>query len=231
MTVSKQELKKKEIELRQKLSFFILILMVLSLTVCNTPSRNQVNKDPRLTLVNPANRIPDYWEQRVEFASGRNAMGEEVIAEKETLTQFESLKEALEAEGIGIDINNAWRSYEDQKAVWEEAQKLYGEDAGKHASKPGYSEYETGYAIDFLVMKDGKAIRPGEELLAEQEVLNTIHSHLPAYGFIVRILPGKEEICGGLEALPWHIRYVGPEAAQAIADQGIVLEEYLSQKQ
>ena len=45
-------------------------------------------------------------------------------------------------------------------------------------------------------------------------------------GFILRYPEGKSDVTGIIYE-PWHYRYVGREAAQAIRDQGVCLEEYL----
>ena len=46
------------------------------------------------------------------------------------------------------------------------------------------------------------------------------------YGFILRFPKDKEAITG-ITYEPWHYRYVGEEAAKAITESGISLEEYL----
>lgn len=46
------------------------------------------------------------------------------------------------------------------------------------------------------------------------------------FGFIIRYPYGKKSVTG-IEYEPWHIRYVGKEAAKYIHDNGITLEEYL----
>ena len=46
------------------------------------------------------------------------------------------------------------------------------------------------------------------------------------FGFILRYPEGKEDITG-YNYEPWHIRYVGKEAAKEIYNKGITLEEYL----
>ena len=53
-------------------------------------------------------------------------------------------------------------------------------------------------------------------------------AHCWEYGFILRYPTDKSDLTGvGYE--PWHYRYVGEEAAKAITEQGICLEEYLAQ--
>ncbi len=46
------------------------------------------------------------------------------------------------------------------------------------------------------------------------------------FGFIVRYPKEKKSITN-IEYEPWHIRYVGKEAAKYIYDNKITLEEYL----
>ena len=50
--------------------------------------------------------------------------------------------------------------------------------------------------------------------------------HCAQYGFILRYPDGKTDI-PGITYEPWHFRYVGVDAAKAIMDAGICLEEYL----
>ena len=51
--------------------------------------------------------------------------------------------------------------------------------------------------------------------------------HAHEYGFIQRSPPEKSSITG-ISHEPWHYRYVGEEAATAIYEKGIALEEYLA---
>ena len=50
--------------------------------------------------------------------------------------------------------------------------------------------------------------------------------HCAKYGFILRYPTDKSAITGiGYE--PWHYRYVGKEAASAIAESGLCFEEWI----
>ena len=40
-------------------------------------------------------------------------------------------------------------------------------------------------------------------------------------------LPGDKEKITGYSYEPWHMRYVGKDAAKQITEKGITLEEYL----
>ena len=52
--------------------------------------------------------------------------------------------------------------------------------------------------------------------------------HCWEYGFILRYPKDKEAITE-INYEPWHLRYVGKEAAAYIMDNGLCLEEYLAQ--
>ena len=62
-------------------------------------------------------------------------------------------------------------------------------------------------------------------MLAETELFAKVHERLADYGFILRYPEGKEDITGYAYE-PWHIRYVGKEAAKEMYEQNLTLEEY-----
>lgn len=45
------------------------------------------------------------------------------------------------------------------------------------------------------------------------------------FGFIIRYPKEKEDIIG-VQYEPWHVRYVGKEAATHIMENGLTLEEF-----
>ena len=78
---------------------------------------------------------------------------------------------------------------------------------------PGTSVHELGLAVDI----NG----------AVYAIYPWLQEHSYEYGFIFRYPEDKQDLTGVAEEV-WHYRYVGKEAAQAIHDQGICLEEYLA---
>ena len=50
--------------------------------------------------------------------------------------------------------------------------------------------------------------------------------HCYEYGFILRFPKDKSDVTG-IVYEPWHYRYVGTDAAKAIQEKGITLEEYV----
>jgi len=167
-----------------------------------------------LVLVNKSNALPENWEDEVEIVYMTNRHGETVGVERTTYAAYCGLKEALAAEGVHLDINSAYRTVAEQKALAESYTQKYGADYVKaYVAVPGYSEHHTGLALDLY--------------LESMDVWAKIHAHLAEYGFILRYLEGKESITG-YSYEPWHARYVGVEAAREITERGITLEEYLA---
>ena len=104
-------------QMKRSLTFFILILMVMSLTVCNNPSRELIDNGTYLTLVNPTHKLPDNWLNKIELVTAQNSLGEEFQGEKETLSHFEDLRNELLEEGIDIELDRAYRSAEEKQEI------------------------------------------------------------------------------------------------------------------
>lgn len=147
--------------------------------------------------------------------------------------QAEKMLKAAKADGIRVLPLSGHRSFERQEELFEDkvkrVRKEFGysvararEEAGKEVAPPGTSEHQLGLALD---LTDASYTR----LDAKQErtaAYKWLSKHCHEYGFIVRYPAGKTEITGIIYE-PWHFRYVGPEAAAEIMEEGITLEEYL----
>lgn len=182
-----------------------------------------------LVLVNKENRIPDRWEENLETVCFINSQDEEVEVEKCAYEHYLKLKEALEKEGILIDLDSAWRSVSLQQEIKERFLEEAGEDyVQRFVAVPGFSEHHTGLALDLYLNIDGNAEYYNEEMTQYAGMWKAIHDKLAGYGFIVRYPEGKESITG-YSYEPWHIRYVGSaDTAKEIMIKGITLEEYLN---
>ena len=133
------------------------------------------------------------------------------------------LIKAARADGVKMQVRSGYRSFETQKATYEKALRTYSSEAEakRYNAPPGASEHQTGLAADMWDGKNrGYAFRgtPTDKWLAENAY---------AFGFIIRYPKGREHITGYADE-PWHLRYVGVEAAKAFAaDKSLTLEEYL----
>lgn len=113
-----------------------------------------------------------------------------------------------------IQVDRAYRSVSEQETIYEGAPDT--------ASKPGFSDYHTGYSIDLNVVDES-----GNSLDFDGEGdYAWFKENCHKYGFILRSPEGKEELTG-LGYRPWHFRYVGKAHAAYITENGLCLEEYI----
>ena len=68
-----------------------------------------------------------------------------------------------------------------------------------------------------------------DEKQGETDDQKWLMEHCYEYGFILRYPQDKSDDTGIIYE-PWHYRYLGTEAALAIRDQGVTLEEYLNEE-
>lgn len=212
---------------------FCLLFSIATVTAENPeiPAPDETN-NIYLTLVNKANKLPDDWTSRIELVEAKDYEGNPVYVEKVTLDHYYALRDRiLETEGIQIELDSTYRSVEEQQEIWDYWTEAYGlEYCEKYLSPVGFSEHHTGLAIDICLNKNGQIIRDNDEMIADTEDFEKIHKHLAEFGFILRYIPGKEDITGYAYE-PWHFRFVGENVAREIMENQLTLEEYLGHKQ
>lgn len=216
-----------------KVVFFVILALTAVGLAGTRDDEGPLFRSVYLTLVNKTHKLPDNWEDKVQIDAVTNFFGEEVQIERKTHEQFQLLREDLNGRGINIGFGSAYCSTGVCQQLWEEYLNKYGEEyAADHCAAPGYSEHQTGLAIDIHVLKEGKLIgsrvvRVSDE--DKQDFVKIIYGLLPKYGFILRYPEGKEDITGHTYE-PWHLRYIdSPKIAKKIAKEGLTLEEYLGE--
>ncbi len=137
---------------------------------------------------------------------------------EETNAAFTELCADAAGEGLNIYLSSGYRSYYDQEYIYNNYVGIYGwEVADTFSARPGYSEHQSGLAIDVNTVDDAFGATPEAEWLKE---------NCAKHGFIIRYAEDKVDITG-YKYEPWHIRYVGKALAEEITSLGISLEEYL----
>ena len=91
------------------------------------------------------------------------------------------------------------------------------EVADRAVQKPGYSEHNTGLAMDFNTVNDS---------FKNTNTYAWLMEHAEDYGFVLRYPEDKEDITGIMYE-PWHFRYVGVEHAKKMNELHMCLEEYI----
>ena len=184
-----------------------------------------------LALVNKQNPLPEDWEKYLETTFLTNSVGDYVEVELKAYAACKKLiKDVEENDGIHLELDSARRSVAAQQDIWDRFMIKYGEEYTlKTVATPGYSEHQTGLAIDLYFIKDGETYYYNEDMVQHPEVWKKVHAKLAKYGFILRYPKGKEDITGyGYEE--WHIRYVDdPAIAEYITEKDITFEEYIEE--
>lgn len=145
---------------------------------------------------------------------------------KPAAAAFKKLAAAAKEEGFTIKITSGYRPYAYQKQLFERYVNKDGRySAEQYSAEPGHSEHQTGLVAD--VSSPSVNYNLVQAYGSTQEG-KWLAKHAHKYGFIIRFPEGKESITG-YKYEPWHIRYVGKDAAKEIYKQKLTLEEYLEQ--
>lgn len=176
-----------------------------------------VNKKNSLNLNYKSNNLV---KTNIEFLA--NTEDEEQQLDETAAKAVEELVQVAKEEGISLLGSSAYRSYKSQVEIYSSSIKNRGVEYTKeYVAMPGKSEHQTGLAIDIT--------NESRFMTKYSEEAQWLASNAYRFGFILRYPEGKEDITG-VAYEPWHIRYVGKDAAKEIHDKEITLEEYLEIK-
>lgn len=132
---------------------------------------------------------------------------------------YAKLVEAANADGIKVFIVNSYRNYANQKTFYDSMVEMLGKkEADRYYGKAGHSDNQTGEAFDLNRI---------DSSFADTKEGKWLNDNCYKYGFIIRF-PKDGEKFTGFAYEPWHIRYVGPETAKKLYNDGkwMSLEEY-----
>lgn len=138
------------------------------------------------------------------------------------LYDLQSLLSASAENGTPIGLTSAYRSYSNQVTTYNYWTSVNGgtSAADKISARPGYSEHQTGFAIDFSYGTCYLDCFNGSPHYA------WLTKNAAKYGFIERYPAGYESVTG-YSPESWHWRYVGPKTAMAMEMTGIKTLEQL----
>ena len=126
-------------------------------------------------------------------------------------------------------LQNVSVSFAKQKIIYEETLKENGlVYINKYVAKPGYSEHQTGLAVDLAILKNGDYLI-NDDFIKEKDICNFIKENCYKFGFILRYPFDKEKITG-YNYEPWHLRYVGNDLALYLKENNLTLEEYYEEE-
>ena len=190
-----------------------------------------------LLLVNDWNPMQEGYDESVTMKAVDKKYAQVNSGQKVDARMYDDLVAMLEAgKAYNIGVQSSYRPYATQKRLyWNQVEKWkykYSDPvelqtkAGEVVKRPGYSEHNTGLAVDLYGSGDTSL----SSSFANTAAYKWLMEHCADYGFILRFPKGKESVTGVIYEA-WHFRYVGdPEIAHAIMDNGLCLEEYLAQQ-
>ena len=171
-----------------------------------------------LVLVNRDNPLPEDWAVEPVELPGGQTVDTRIYAP--LMEMFEA------ARGVNLDmlpnVESGYRSVEKQQSLYDQRfseflNQGYSEREARRlteqwVSRPGTSEHQLGLAVDI----SGQVY----------DIYPWLQANSYQYGFILRYPADKTDITG-VAGEEWHFRYVGVEAATAMYEQSLCLEEYL----
>lgn len=190
-----------------------------------------------LLLVNDWNPMKEGYDEAVTMKQVEQKYAQVNGNQRVDARMYDDLIAMLTAgKKYNIGVQSSYRPYSQQKRLyWNQVEKwknkysdpvLLQTKAGEVVKRPGFSEHNSGLAVDLYGSGD-TSLSPS---FANTAAYTWLMEHCADYGFILRFPKGKESVTGVIYEA-WHFRYVGdPAIAHAIMDNGLCLEEYLAQE-
>jgi len=175
-----------------------------------------------LVLVNKYNNLSsNYVPKNLKTINSKYQwLGRSNQLTKEAATAFEEMCEAALKDNITILAGSGYRSYNYQKTLYNNYVAQDGFAAAEtYSARPGYSEHQTGLAMD-ITNKNGFIEKSDKEY-------TWLIKNSYKYGFILRYPEKKDKITGYMYE-EWHYRYVGKETAKKVYDSNLTYDEYVA---
>lgn len=134
-----------------------------------------------------------------------------------------AMVEAARQVNVTLRPISGYRSFSYQTNLYNSYVAKDGQAAADtYSARPGYSEHQTGLAVDI----GGVHGCDVEACFGETIEGKWVAEHAAEFGFIIRYVQANEAVTG-YSAEPWHLRYVGRELAEELGRQNIsTLEEF-----
>lgn len=129
-----------------------------------------------------------------------------------------------EQTGLQMQSQSAYRSYSSQQSVYAGwVDSLGATQADLTSARPGFSEHQTGLAIDIAALPAECSL---DQCFADTPQGQWAREHAWEFGFVIRYPDGMTATTG-YEYEPWHLRYVGVPLATELHETGVsTLEQF-----
>lgn len=137
----------------------------------------------------------------------------------EAYEAYKKMSDDANKDGMNFYITSPYRPYSSQYRLYNGyLQNDPQEVVDTYSARPGYSEHQSGLAVDILTYDSNFATF---EYTSEAKWL---YENAYKYGFILRYPKDKEDITGYMYE-PWHYRYVG-DIAKEVYNSNVTYDEY-----
>ena len=190
------------------------------------PVYAQINEEQwNMLLVNRDYILPEDFS--VKLAPSISADSDSKQLDYRVAPHYNDMYLAAKEDGVTLTPVSGYRSVTRQKNNFENKIDTYMNQgyskaqatqlAAKIILPPGTSEHNAGLAMDICSLSVD---------FENTEEFRWLSANAADYGFILRYPENKQEVTN-ITYEPWHWRYVGVEAAQAMKASGQCFEEYL----
>lgn len=182
----------------------------------------------RVALINGNHPLPDDYDKNVRASLvtvDANLRNNNYVTDihKDVYPYITAMVKAAQADGVSLKVWSPFRSYGDQKVLFQNQVNRVNGDEAKAATvvaRPGTSEHNTGLCADFNMADDKFESTPMYTWMVE---------NAEDYGFILRYPKDKTNITGVIYE-SWHWRFVGINTAKEMNSLKMTLEEYVEYK-
>lgn len=141
---------------------------------------------------------------------------EEMKLRSDAAKALEEMTAVAKSENVNLMLASGYRSYTLQTTVYNNFVGNQGQEtADTQSARPGFSEHQTGLAVDIGPTDRSCEI---EDCFAETKEGKWLAANANRFGFIIRYQP-NEQATVGYKYEPWHFRYVGRELALELKNQ------------
>lgn len=183
----------------------------------------------RVALINGKNPLPDDYDKNVRASLVTidvNLRNNNYVTDihKDVYPYITAMVKAAQADGVNLKVWSPFRSYGDQRVLFQNQVNRVNGDEEKAATvvaRPGTSEHNTGLCADFNMADDKFESTPMYTWMVE---------NAEDYGFVLRYPKNKTDITGVIYE-SWHWRFVGINTAKEMNKLDMTLEEYVEYKE
>ncbi len=185
--------------------------------------------DWQRTLLDPIYKLDESYIPPDLVSVAEAGLGGNLQVRALLIEDLKALVAAAASAGTPLEVQSAYRSYPYQERTFEYWAAREGHDhALQSSARAGHSEHQLGTALDFR-----SALGPAPWNLSDWGKTPAgawLAENAHRYGFVMSYPEGAQALtCYIYE--PWHYRYLGREAAQALNESGLTLREWLWRQQ